>query len=71
MSIVLTEQQQEALDRTGEQPAKLIDPRTNRTYVLVTEQEFENVRDMLEEDARNRVIRRIGLRNAAGRMQEP
>ena len=71
MSIVLTEDQQRVLDNSGEQPARIVDPRTNSAYVLVSEVDFESVREVIEDANRNRVIRRIALRNAIGRMQEP
>ena len=71
MNIVLTAEQQKALDDTGDRPARIVDPRTNSAYVLVKERDFESVREIIEEEDRNRIIRRIALRNAIGRMQEP
>jgi hypothetical protein len=67
MSIELTEQQQQALDAQGEQPARVIDPRGNMAYYLVAAPEYEAVRELLEEERRQRAIRAVGLRNAAGR----
>ncbi len=67
--VPLTEQQQQALDAVPALP-RLIDPRTNAAYVLVPESEYESVREALEDDRRHRVIRRVGLRNAVGRMAE-
>lgn len=70
MSIELTEQQQRALDIPSEQPPRVIDPRNNAAYYLIAVSQYEAVRELLEEERRQRAIRAIGLRNAAGRMEE-
>lgn len=70
MAIELTEQQQKALDDPEESPPRVIDPRTSATYVLLAEQDYEAIREVIEDEARQRAIRAIGLRNAAGRMDE-
>jgi hypothetical protein len=70
MPLELTEQQQRALDAKAEGPPRLIDPRTNSAYVLVPAEEYESVRELLEEERRQRAIRAVGLRNAARRMDE-
>jgi hypothetical protein len=49
MSIVLTQEQQKALDAEAGAP-RVIDPRTNATYVLLRSEVFERIRMMLEED---------------------
>lgn len=69
MSIQLTPQQQQALDaQGGGHPPRVIDPRTNAAYVLVPEGDYDAVREHLEEEQRQRAIRAVALRNAAGRM---
>jgi hypothetical protein len=70
MSIELTEQQQQALDAQSEVPPRVIDPRSNAAYYLVAATDYEAVRELLEEERRQKAIRAVGLRNAAGRMQE-
>ena len=70
MSIELTEQQQQAIDAIGESPVRVIDPRTSRSYVLVPEADYEDVREVLEDERRQRAIRVVGRRNAEGRMTE-
>ena len=70
MSIELTEQQQHALDSQREQPPRVIDPRTKAAYVLVPEEEYESIRESLEEEKQQQAIHRVALRNAAGRMNE-
>jgi hypothetical protein len=70
MSIELTEQQQQALDSQGEGPPRVIDPRTNVSYYLVPASVYEAVRELLEEERRQKAIRAVGLRNAARRLDE-
>ncbi|MGM0485270.1 MAG: hypothetical protein ACQESR_00715 [Planctomycetota bacterium] len=68
MSIELTPQQLQALD-AGELP-RVVDPRNNVSYVLIAESEYETVRDILEDEQRQRSLRAVALRNAMGRMGE-
>ena len=70
MSIELTEQQQQALDIQDEQSPRVIDPRSNAAYYLIAASEYEAVREVLEEERRQKAIRAAGLRNAAGRIKE-
>ena len=70
MSIELTEQQLRALDTRGELPPRVVDPRTNAMYVLIPMAEYEDVRDVLEDERRQRAIRSVGIRNAARRLDE-
>jgi len=44
--IELTEQQQQALDAASS-PPRVLDPRTQRTYVLVTAEQYERLQDLL------------------------
>jgi len=70
VSIRLTPQQLQALDDEAGGPPRVVDPRGNVAYVLVSEAEYKTVRDVLDDERDQRAIRRIALRNAAGRMQE-
>ena len=71
MNLQLTPQQQQALDAQGAgQPPRVIDPRTNVAYVLLPEADYEAVREVIEDEQRQRAIRAVGLRNAAGRMDD-
>jgi hypothetical protein len=70
MTIQLTEQQQRVLDSAGVTPPQIVDPRTNAAYVLVPADEYETVREIIEDERRQAVLRSIALRNAAGRMNE-
>jgi hypothetical protein len=70
MTIELTEQQQQALSTTPGELARVFNPRTKAAYVLVPAEEYENVRELLEEEKRQAAIHAAALRNAMGRMNE-
>ena len=70
MSIQLTSQQQQALDTQEDGPPRVVDPRTNITYILVPEVDYEAIRELLEDERRQQAIHAVALRNAAGRMNE-
>ncbi len=70
MPIELTERQQETLDAAGETPPQVIDPRTLAAYVLIPARDYEIVRELLDDERRQRAIRQVALRNAIGRMDE-
>lgn len=70
MTIELTTQQLQALHAGGKDLPRLIDPQTKATYVLVSEAEYEVVREILDDERRQQIIRETALRNAAGRMNE-
>jgi hypothetical protein len=70
MPIELTEHQQATLDTSDEVPPKVVDPRTNAAYVLIPARDYEAVRDVLDDERRQRAIRRVAKRNAIGRLDE-
>jgi len=70
MSIQLTPQQQKALDTQEDGPPRVIDPRSNTTYILVPEVDYQTFRELLEDERRQQAIHGVALRNAAGRMNE-
>lgn len=70
MPIRLTEQQQRVLDLTEAEPPQVVDPRTNEAYVLIPLAEYQAVREIVEDERRQRAIRAIGLRNAERRAGE-
>ena len=70
MSIQLTPQQQQALDTQGDSPPRVIDPRTNTSYILVREADYESIRELLEDERRQQAIHAVALRNAAGRIND-
>lgn len=67
MSETLTERQLRAIDAHAEEPTRLIDPRTNVAYVLVPAEDFDAIRDLIEEDRQERAIAAIAMRNALER----
>ena len=70
MSIELTREQQEALDHRGRNPQRLVDPRTHTAYVLVPEEEYAMMRELLEDEQREQALHAVALRNAADRLNE-
>ena len=70
MSIELTEEQQHTLDQDGEEPPRVIDPRTKAAYILLPLAEYENVREIVEDEKRHKAIQARALQNASGRMNE-
>jgi hypothetical protein len=70
MTIQLTEEQQQAIDSAGATPPQVVDPRTSAAYVLVPVEDYETVREVLGEERRQKPIRKVALRNTAGRIQE-
>ena len=70
MTIQLTPQQQEALDSQPGSPPRVIDPRTNTSYILLREVDYESIRELLEDERRQQSIHEIAIRNAAGRTDD-
>ncbi len=70
MAIRLTEQQQHALDTTDAQPPQVVDPRPNAAYVLIPLTDYQAVREIVEDERRQRAIRTVALQNAGRRMDE-
>lgn len=70
MNIVLTQQQQQILDTQIGTPPRVVDPRSNAAYYLIGATDYDAVRELLEEERRQKAIHAVGLRNAAGRIQE-
>ena len=70
MPIRLTEQQQHALDSTDAQPPQVVDPRTNAAYVLIPLSDYQAVREIVEDERRQRAIRAVALQNAGRRADE-
>jgi hypothetical protein len=70
MHIELTPEQQEVLDHQGRSPQRVVDPRTHTAYVLVPENEYAMMREILEDERREQTIHAVALRNAADRLDE-
>jgi hypothetical protein len=50
MSIELTEQQQQALQRDSERPPRVIDPATNTAYVLLRADVYQKMQALLDDE---------------------
>ena len=61
MSITLTTEQQQALDSLREDPPLVVDPRTNAAFVLLPAREYEAIREILEDERRQKAILAVGL----------
>ena len=70
MSIQLTPQQQQALDAEKDHPPRVVDPRTNTSYILVRAADYETIREILEDERRQQAIHATALRNAVGRIDD-
>ena len=70
MPVELTEPQQRALDEVRAEPPRIVDPRTRQAWILVPAADYEAVRESIEEDRRQGIIRGIGRRDAIGRLGE-
>jgi hypothetical protein len=70
MSIILSQEQQQAIDESPEHLLRLTDPRTSVAYVLMPADEYESVRDVLEDERQQRSVRRAAARNAVARAGE-
>jgi hypothetical protein len=51
MTLELNEPQQQALDAQAEEPLRLVDPRTQLSYVLVKADIFDRLKQLLYDDA--------------------
>jgi hypothetical protein len=70
MSIQLTAHQLHELDVEPGRPQRVVDPRTKTTYVLIREQDYEAMREILEDEQRQEALHSVALRNAAVRLDE-
>ena len=70
MTIRLTEQQQHVLDSADAELPQVVDPRSNASYVLVPLTEYEAIREIVEDERRQKAIRAVGFRNAGRRLNE-
>jgi hypothetical protein len=57
MTAHLTAEQQQALDARPETPLRLVDPRTNQTYVLLRAEVYERLEALLNEEERDQFVR--------------
>jgi hypothetical protein len=70
MSIVLSQELQHAIDESPAHLLQLTDPRTSIAYILMPADQYESVRDVLEDERQQRSIRRTAAHNAPARAEE-
>lgn len=70
MAIELTPQQLQLLDAEQGELPRVVDPRNKASYILVSEADYETIRDVLQDEQQQRAIREVAFRNAIGRMKE-
>jgi hypothetical protein len=70
MSIILSQEQQQAIDESQEHLLRLTDPRTSAAYVLLPADQYESVREVLDDERLQRSIRRVAAHNAVVRAKE-
>ena len=70
MAIELTKDQQAQLDKETHAPAPVRDPRGNVEYVLVPAETYEQMLEIVEDDAEQRALRRAAARATARRLSD-
>jgi len=68
MPIVLNKEQQDQLDRDTARPPVVHDPRSATRYVLIAADQYEQMLEVVEDDAEQRALRRAAARNLARRV---
>jgi hypothetical protein len=68
MPIELTREQQEQLDKETARPHAVRDPRSDTHYVLVPAEQYEQMLEVIEDDAEQRALRRAGARGLGNRL---
>ncbi|MDB5386073.1 MAG: hypothetical protein JWM11_1719 [Planctomycetaceae bacterium] len=66
MTIQLTDEQHRALDADSERPHRIVDPKTQITYLLIPADEY--YRDTLDNQQIRNIIKNYGMRGAIDRM---
>ena len=67
MPIELNKEQQEQLDRDVTRPPEVHDPRSATRYVLISADHYEQMLEVVEDDAEQRTLRRVTAQNLARR----
>jgi len=69
MTLQLTDQQIDEITTAGTGMARVHDPRSKRDYVLVPQDEYDRLRELLDDDLEQEAIRKMALRGAVLREQ--
>jgi hypothetical protein len=68
MPFVLNKEQQDQLDSDTARPPVVHDPRSATRYVLIAADQYEEMLEVVEDDAEQRSLRRAAVRNLARRV---
>jgi hypothetical protein len=71
MPIELTNEQTRQISREKGTPVGVRDPESNARYVLVPAEQYEQMLEIVEDDAEQRALRRAGARSLAKRLDDP
>jgi hypothetical protein len=63
----MSEDQQKALDAQPDTPLRIVDPRTNTTYVLLPLDQYEKIKSLFEDDAMSDAEKRLQLAESGRR----
>ena len=64
--ITLPAELQDMVENSGDTPVRVVDPRTQRVYVLIADEQFDRLRSLLDMEPLSLDQQRIAL-SAAGR----
>lgn len=67
MRVELSDEIRREIERQGDRPIEVIDPDTNRVYVLIAREQYERLRPLLEDDPFSEQEQRKLLREAGRR----
>jgi hypothetical protein len=67
MPTQITDQQREAIAAQGNRPVEVVDPQSNRLYVLISREQYEHVKPLFEDDPLSKSEQRDLLRRAGRR----
>jgi hypothetical protein len=70
MSVPLSAEQQQALDQSAGRLLYVTDPRTSAAYLLIPADQYENIREVLEDRRVQQAVRSTAVRNAVSRSDE-
>ena len=58
---------QDMVEHSGDTPVRVVDPRTQRVYVLIADEQFDRLRSLLDMEPMSLDQQRIALRDAGRR----
>jgi len=70
MTFELTEQQQQVLDAAPRELLRVIDPRTNKVYMLLTVEEYASLRELQEDQREQQAVLSYSMKQAAAVARE-